>query len=600
MKILLLSHEDSLWNRAWSQSNWDLVIDLGWAGRCAYEHWSRRLGCPVLDFYTYAREIDAVRQFRSILDQGRGRLLDGEGLDWWNIVSVMVGLDLETLFMVSRLARKVKPVGAVSASRLNLCARAFGLLWGVPIETLTRRKTTSRWQRPFHYLRAASKLSLSQLLDVALDKWDPTYAVQRWSAVHADSSRESVVLLPSAYGNVSRLVADYARMLPDRQFLLVATRRSGHQLINPPSNVTIASLASYVPPARRCSKERHYLLEAWQRFKAEVVSNVEELALAARLGVFDGVPALLTKGLVIREAWKQVFEETDINAVLCGDENNPFTRMPVILGKNRGIRTVYCHHGALDVNVLLNGRQSEVYLAKGEMEKDYLIRVCGLSAEQIMVGSPNHSSSVKDVPAKDHRSSASKIVFFSEPYELYFGRGEEAYAEILPRLCAVAGRMSRKVIVKLHPFESRRERTKMIKRVLSVEQRQLVEVIYTPLSADFLKEIWFGVTVESSVTVECALQGVPCFLCGWLEIVRHGYVRQYALFGAGYVLDSPDDITCIPELLSPYCLGPAVNQRLWQPIAAEELDRLLSSFGCSAPDKSKMAAPSMVGRVAAI
>ena len=168
------------------------------------------------------------------------------------------------------------------------------------------------------------------------------------------------------------------------------------------------------------------------------------------------------------------------------------------------------------------------------------------------------------------------IVYYSESYELYSGRTQTFYAELLPELCLLASRMNRKVIVKLHPFESRRTRTAIIDRVLSAEQRSLVEIREGPMTPDLFARAWCSLTVESSVAVESTLNGVPCFLCSWFDPSWYDYGKQYAKYSAGYPLDSPQRIREIPQLLEQLQITEATRRSLQTPITPDHLEALLS------------------------
>jgi len=211
-----------------------------------------------------------------------------------------------------------------------------------------------------------------------------------------------------------------------------------------------------------------------------------------------------------------------------------------------------------------------VYLAKGEMEQDYLMQQCGVPQERIILGGPRLEQHAT------RKSPGSDIVFFSEPYELYSGRTETFYRELLPNLCQVARKRGCKVVLKLHPFESAKARSKLVNRVLGDTDRTLVEISTEPVSERLLQRIWFGVTVESSAAVECALAGVPCFLCGWFDLDLHAYGKQYQEFGAAQTLDSPTDILRIPDLLE-LSQEPKAAKRLHHPIAPEDLRAILRS-----------------------
>jgi hypothetical protein len=173
--------------------------------------------------------------------------------------------------------------------------------------------------------------------------------------------------------------------------------------------------------------------------------------------------------------------------------------------------------------------------------------------------------------------SGGQIVFFSEPYELYSGRTETLYRELLPPLCAIARQYERKVILKLHPYESVSARSRLVDRILTRDDRRSVEISTVAVSERLLRHIWFGLTVESSVAVECALAGIPFFLCGWFDLDMHCYAKQYAKFGAARVLTTPNEILAIPEMLDLQRPTADVRNLLYQPITPRKLDEILQS-----------------------
>jgi len=133
--------------------------------------------------------------------------------------------------------------------------------------------------------------------------------------------------------------------------------------------------------------------------------------------------------------------------------------------------------------------------------------------------------------------------------------------------------------VKLHPAESERERASMVARILSARQQTATRVVSGPLTEDLLAEAWFGITILSTVAFECAVRGIPCFLCKWLEFWPYGYVEQFIRFGAGIGLNDPSEIEKIPAYLQQYPLSAHVKENCWQPAAAGRLRELLSASG---------------------
>jgi len=261
-----------------------------------------------------------------------------------------------------------------------------------------------------------------------------------------------------------------------------------------------------------------------------------------------------------------------ISAVLCGDENNPMNRIPVLLARERKLPTIHCDHGALNVLLPLRKPACDTYLLKGEMEQDFMGRTSAVASSQMEQGAPGVLSSSRTREASPVTGS---IVLFSEQYELTQGRTRILYKEVLPPLCAIARKYGRRVKVKLHPFESPASRRRIVGAVLGAADREIVDMVQGPLTEELLADIWFAVTVESSVSVDCAIQGIPCFLCRWFIAPLVGYGEQFVKYGAARGLESPQEIVRIPEMLRDFGIGPEVQQRLWNPIEAGRLERLL-------------------------
>ena len=96
------------------------------------------------------------------------------------------------------------------------------------------------------------------------------------------------------------------------------------------------------------------------------------------------------------------------------------------------------------------------------------------------------------------------------------------------------------------------------------------------MTADLFARAWCSLTVESSVAVESALHGVPCFLCSWFDVSWHDYGKQYAKYSAGYPLDSPQRIREIPQLLEQFQITDATRRSLQSSISPERLESVLS------------------------
>jgi len=361
-------------------------------------------------------------------------------------------------------------------------------------------------------------------------------------------------------------------MLPQSRFLLVVPRHNG-RLPELPGNVELRSLASYAPRSLPSTdEERVQLLTCWQEVQNDLFETNQVLGLAGKLHLFDGFASFLTRGLGVRDAWREVFVREPITTLLSADENNPFTRLPIMLARSRKLRTVFCDHGSLNMSFGIRRACSDTYLLKGAMARDYSIG-CGLPASKIVVGGP---SDAHDSLPSSNRTERDWIVFYSEAYELSSARTQTFYAELLPELCLLARRMNCKVVVKLHPFESLRMRKALVDRVLSAEQRSFVEVREGPMTPDLFERAWFSVTVESSVAVESTANGVPCFLCSWFDASWYDYSKQYAQYFAGYPLDSPQRIREIPQLFEQFQITEATRRSFQTQISPEDLESVLS------------------------
>src|SRR5213080_2253989 len=567
MRILLLHPDDSLENGP-CQQKWDQVIDLGKGGCDFYRRSTLQLGCPVVPLDSLRVGVEDFQWVREISESGRNRLLDAEGLDWWELTAIFFHQQIELLGVLRRFAENLKSSDELYITRPGFYADALRFLLRDRLQVLSSRIESNR--SALRYVRSAARFPIAQLAEILWDKYDGCYSLRRHFSANRQPSHKPVVLLPSAYVNVSHMAIAYARTVPELNFLLVATRRSGW-LAEASANVTVAKLACYAKDSLDTSGEYEDLLQKWQIYRAELES-VPEISLLRHLRCLDSFPKLLRQGLAIRDAWRRVLETEPVKAVLCADDSNPYTHIPVLLARNRGIPAIACHHGALDGAHLFKRSHAGVILAKGKMEQDYLVRVCGVPEENVELGAPGRLPALN---VQRDREQAHFITFFSEPYVVASARTAEFYRDLLPPLADMALKTGRKLVVKLHPFESQRERRGLIEKILSREQQAITTLVSGTLSDDLLQKTWAGVTVLSTAATECAARGIPSFLCGWLEYSQYGYIEQFERFGVGQVLRSPEEIAEIPQLIRHY-RQPEVSSNLWQPVASARLQESFS------------------------
>ncbi len=429
------------------------------------------------------------------------------------------------------------------------------------------RQQATRLQETRRLIGTARKFKLSQLIQILGDKYDAGYKIRRFtSRHHQQRSGRTVVLMPVAQGNAARTAVSYAKTLPAEKFLLVATRQSG-LTVECPGNVLPAKLASYAG-RKNNEGELCQMLARWRKAEATAIAN-PEMSILMRTGVFSGVTKMLRDGLAIRNAWLEVFERESISAVLCTDDTNPYTHIPLLLARNRGLPTISCHHGALDGNHLAKRSYADVVLAKGHMEKQYLVGTCGLAEEKIEIGAPSLPPKMR----ADNHARRNSIIFFSEPYALDGGRCDEFYREILPPLADMARHMNLDLVVKLHPMESFQERRKFVNGAVDSLQRKIVRVVDGVLTEQLLAGARFAVTVQSTAAVDCAIRRIPVFLCAWLDYSYYGYVDQFIRYRAGLPLNSPAEIANIPGALENF--RAPCQEDFWQTISARKLAELL-------------------------
>lgn len=562
-RVLLVHPEDDPARGPWIRERWDRLVDLGTAGEQTRARWIRMFNCPVdsipkLELHEFAR-------VRAALSSCLGYLIDEHGLDWWELISIRFYEQLALVIQLEKLAAQLESSVEVWITRPGFHGAILGRLLSGGVRYFRERNPTlGRIRR---LIGTASNFKFAQLIQIAGDKYDAGYKIRRFAARPRKRVNGPVVLLPVAQGNAAKTAVSYAAMLPEQKFLLVATRHSG-LTAECTANVSAVKLASYAL-GEGSQREFSRISARWRELESTLF-HIPEVSVLTRAGVWSAVSKTLRDGLAIRDAWLNVIDRELIGAVLCTDDTNPYTHIPLLIARQRGLPTIACHHGALDGGHLVKRSHADIVLAKGRMEKDYLVNTCGLAAEKIEVGAPLLQRQMNEAKRRGKVS----IIFFSEPYALDGGRCREFYRELLPSLADLASQMNLKLVVKLHPMESTRERRKFVNAALLSSQLESVEIVTGPLTERLLASASFALTVQSTAAVDCAIRGIPVFLCKWLDYSHYGYVDQFLRYGVGAPLDSPDAIASIPVLLEKF--RSADSKDLWQTIAAEKLENLLT------------------------
>jgi hypothetical protein len=526
MRVLLVHPDHDPVKAALERGRWDRVVDLATTSTGADVE---RL--PELD----SADFDHIR---NALVFGAGVLIDGHGIDWWDLLSIEFHQWLEKLRVLRRLAASFNSGDEIVATLPQPELRLLHELLEHKVGYLSRphklRKTVRARARQFR------KFGFRQIVGILGDKYDSSYRLRRLLSPVRRSLRSEVVLAPSSYVNASRGAAACASAVPESDFLLVATRASG-MMKALPRNMRSAWLASYAL-ATADHAESASVIAAWEQLQTRLAAH-EDWTILARLGVLEGVPSLLRNGLRIRDAWLNVFESANVRAVLCGDEMNPYTRLPVCIAKQRGITALAFHHGAMDGRYRYRENSADLMLAKTQMELDYLVNECGVAEEKIVfVPIEKHGK-----PQSGADAPKSAIVFFSEPYEIVGGRCRDVYREILPRLSKLATQQHCELVIKLHPQENRREREPIAGSAIERREFRMIE---GPLASDLLDRVQLAVTVSSTAAVDCSLRSIPAFVCSWLDHSHYKYGEQFVKFGMAIPVRSPEEIGAIPSLVA--------------------------------------------------
>jgi hypothetical protein len=463
--------------------------------------------------------------------------VDQFGIDWWDVLAQSIVPQIQQLILLRRLAAMIAPGSDIYSTRPNFLSLALQALVGgkfVILQSARRRA----FQAVRHYVDALQQLDFAQFTQVLQDKFDSNHKIRRLIAARPKSSARPMVLLPSAYVNVSRTAVGYAAMLPDIEFLLLSARNSG-RLGTLPANVRQASLDGYFSHIDEV--EAVSLRQACTRLRLRLASSAPEFEMAESSGLLASLEQRLNWGLAVRDAWNAVFDSQMITACLCADDSNPYSRLPLFISKNRGIPALACHHGALDSRMAIKKQHADLYLAKSEMERDYLARVCRVATEKIVTGAPS-SSQLAARSRNPTLASPSRLIFFTEPYHSSGWRAGEIYRELLPKLVTLARESGLELVFKLHPFESVAGHRRTLRRYLESPAVHQIQIITGPTTAELWQNAKCAVTAQSSVALECSTRGIPIFLCGWLADPCAGYVQQFERFGFGRILRSPQEL----------------------------------------------------------
>ena len=538
MRVLVLHPEDGI--ECAPEQAYDLIVDLGRAPRATYDRWQKTMSCPVLSLLEFSGQMDDFRELRSTLQAGIGSMVDEHGLDWWELLKLDLVKELLQIRLLSRLAKEIAQADEIWVSRWDFRARALTALLDREVSVIRGGSKLSLrvWRR---YRDALLNPDRVQLAQVFRDKFDPRYQVRRRFA-RAESSSQAEMLIPSPYINVSRAGLNYATRNPEQRFVMMYVRASAKSATLP-ANMRASSLDGYFSAEE--PQDLTSLSGKWKRLESKLAGSSDEFHAAQQSGILNKIPALLAQGLFVRDAWLKAFQLNNFTGCFCADDSNVSTRLPLIFAQQRGLSAIASHHGALDsfmaVKELYGG-----YVAKTELEHDYLTRQCLVPAERITLRECEPAGRLQSRAY----GAGQCLTFFTEPYGLDSWRIDEVYRDLLPHLMRVAEVEGLRLVFKVHPFESARGHRRQLRRHLSAGELAEVDVIEGAIPESLWADTRVAMAVESSIAVECHRRGIPIFLCGWLKAPFYEYQEQFARFGAGRVLERVEDIARLPDLLA--------------------------------------------------
>jgi hypothetical protein len=259
------------------------------------------------------------------------------------------------------------------------------------------------------------RLQPHQILEILLDKYDGDYRLRGLSSRGKNLARIQSYFYLLPMETPPAPCWRYASSLSDLRFLLVATRQSGW-VENPPSNTQVEQLGSYAVKGNR-REELNRLLSPIRACSIIFFIDQNSQFLRKREPSTSFLACCPPDSQYVTPGSK-FFERESVLSVLCADEKNEFTRIPILLARQRGLPTIGCHHGALDGRYLFTNFTADRFLVKGRMEWDYLVHNCRAPEEKIVIAAPHRAPGIALAEPRN-------IVFFSEPYEVFGYRVSE-------------------------------------------------------------------------------------------------------------------------------------------------------------------------------
>src|SRR5947199_8548452 len=117
MRILLLDSEDSPLIGPWSRQHWDCIVDLGNSSLFSENFWTGACDSKIIRTERFRRGVEDALEADTIFSRGRGRLVDEEGIDWWDLTSLVFAPELLLLLALRRAADDISPAAELWSTR---------------------------------------------------------------------------------------------------------------------------------------------------------------------------------------------------------------------------------------------------------------------------------------------------------------------------------------------------------------------------------------------------------------------------------------------------------------------------------------------------
>src|ERR1700683_148845 len=151
MRVLLLHPNDSPRRGPWASQCWDLVVDLAKSAQFSADVWQEQMHCSVLRSESFREGAEDVEAVRKAISSGKNYLLDEEGIDWWELISLQFVPDLLTLLPLGRLAVEIGSSDELWATREGWPVSALAILLDRPIRSFESSALGRPAARVRHY-----------------------------------------------------------------------------------------------------------------------------------------------------------------------------------------------------------------------------------------------------------------------------------------------------------------------------------------------------------------------------------------------------------------------------------------------------------------